>query len=69
MATLVVLGDVLQMRAMGHASGAIQQLLQLAPHLAWRLREDDTEEQVSLDSIVVGNRLRIKPDDKVAVMG
>jgi len=67
--TLVILGDVLQMRAMGQTSQAIQQLLQLAPNLAWRLRDDDTEEQVALDSVVVGDRLRIKPGDKVPVDG
>ncbi len=67
--TLVILGDVLQMRAMGQTSQAIQQLLQLAPNLAWRLRDDDTEEQVALDSVVVGDRLRVKPGDKVPVDG
>ena len=47
--TLVILGDVLQLRAMGQTSQAIQQLLKLAPNLAWRLRDDGTEEQVPLD--------------------
>ncbi len=67
--TLVILGDVLQMRAMGQTSQAIRQLLQLAPNLAWRLRDDDTEEQVALESVVVGDRLRVKPGDKVPVDG
>jgi P-type Cu+ transporter len=67
--TLVILGDVLQVRAMGQTSQAIRQLLQLAPNLAWRLRDDDTEEQVALESIVVGDRLRVKPGDKVPVDG
>jgi len=38
--TLVILGDFLQLRAMGQTSQAIQQLLKLAPNLAWRLRDD-----------------------------
>ena len=67
--TLVILGDVLQARAMGQTSRAISELLRLAPNLAWRLREDGTEEQVALDSVVVGDRLRVKPGDKVPVDG
>ena len=67
--TLVILGDVLQLRAMGQTSRAIQQLLHLAPNLAWRLREDGTEEQVPLDSVHVGDRLRVKPGEKVPVDG
>ena len=67
--TLVILGDVLQMRAMGQTSQAIRELLQLAPNLAWRLREDGTDEQVALESVVVGDRLRVKPGDKVPVDG
>ena len=67
--TLVMLGDVLQLRAMGKTSQAIKQLLQLAPNLAWRLREDGVEEQVPLDTVVVGNRLRVKPGEKVPVDG
>jgi len=67
--TLVILGDVLQLRAMGQTSQAIRELLRLAPNLAWRLRDDDTEEQVALDSVVVGDRLRVKPGDRVPVDG
>jgi Cu+-exporting ATPase len=67
--TLVLLGDVLQMRAMGQTSQAIQELLRLAPNLAWRLRSDGTEEQVPLDSVHVGDRLRIKPGEKIPVDG
>jgi Cu+-exporting ATPase len=67
--TLVILGDFLQVRAMGQTSQAIQQLLNLAPNLAWRLRDDGTEEQVALDSVAVGNRLRVKPGEKVPVDG
>ena len=67
--TLVILGDYLQLRAMGQTSQAIQQLLELAPNLAWRLREDGTEEQVPLESVVTGNRLRVKPGEKIPVDG
>ena len=67
--TLVILGDFLQLRAMGQTSQAIQQLLELAPNLAWRLRDDGTEEQVPLDTVTVGNRLRVKPGEKVPVDG
>ena len=67
--TLVILGDYLQLRAMGQTSQAIQQLLKLAPNLAWRLRDDGTEEQVPLESVAVGNRLRIKPGEKIPVDG
>jgi Cu+-exporting ATPase len=67
--TLVILGDVLQLRAMGQTSQAIQRLLKLAPNLAWRLRDDGTEEQVPLESVAVGDRLRVKPGEKVPVDG
>ena len=67
--TLVILGDFLQLRAMGQTSQAIQQLLKLAPNLAWRLRDDGTEEQVPLETVAVGNRLRVKPGEKVPVDG
>jgi Cu+-exporting ATPase len=67
--TLVILGDVLQLRAMGQTSQAVRDLLKLAPNLAWRLRDDGTEEQVRLDEVRVGDRLRVKPGEKVPVDG
>jgi Cu+-exporting ATPase len=67
--TLVMLGDVLQLRAMGRTSQAIHQLLELAPNLAWRLRDDGAEEQVPLDTVKVGDRLRVKPGEKIPVDG
>jgi Cu+-exporting ATPase len=67
--TLVMLGDVLQLRAMGRTSQAIQQLLELAPNLAWRVRDDGTEEQVPIDSVHAGDRLRVKPGEKIPVDG
>jgi Cu+-exporting ATPase len=67
--TLVMLGEVLQLRAMGRTSQAIQQLLELAPNLAWRVRDDGTEEQVPIESVHVGDRLRVKPGEKIPVDG
>jgi len=67
--TLVMLGDVLQMRAMGQTSRAIRELLKLAPNLAWRLKADGSEEQVPLESVQAGERLRVKPGDKIPVDG
>ncbi|HVW65063.1 MAG TPA: copper-translocating P-type ATPase [Nitrosospira sp.] len=67
--TLVMLGDYLQTRAMGQTGRAIQQLLKLAPNLAWRLRNDGTEEQAPLEAIAVGDRLRVKPGEKIPVDG
>jgi Cu+-exporting ATPase len=67
--TLVILGDYLQSRAMGQTSRAIQQLLKLAPNQAWRLNDDGTEEQVPLETVVAGNRLRVKPGEKIPVDG
>jgi Cu+-exporting ATPase len=67
--TLVLLGDLLQLRAMGRTSAAITQLLELAPNLAWRIDADGTEAQVPLDQVVVGDRLRVKPGDRIPVDG
>jgi Cu+-exporting ATPase len=67
--TLVMLGDVLQLRAMGRTGEAITALLRLSPNLAWRLREDGTEEEVPLEHVAVGDRLRVKPGEKVPVDG
>lgn len=67
--TLVMLGDFLQLRAMGQTSQAIQQLLKLAPNLAWRVRDDGSEEQVPLANVAAGDRLRVKPGEKIPVDG
>lgn len=67
--TLVMLGDLLQMRAMRQTCRAIQQLLKLAPNQAWRVSDDGTEEQVPLDTVAVGDRLRVKPGEKMPVDG
>jgi Cu+-exporting ATPase len=67
--TLVLLGEVLQLRAIGQTSQAIQQLLKLAPNLAWRTRDDGTEEQVPIDTVQVSDRLRVKPGERIPVDG
>jgi Cu+-exporting ATPase len=65
---LVLLGQVLELRAREHTSGAIRALLDLAPKTARRLK-DGREEEVPLEQIVVGDRVRVRPGEKVAVDG
>ncbi len=67
--TLVLLGQVLELKARGQTSGAIRALLELAPPTAFRVAADGSEEEVSLDEIAEGDRLRVRPGDKVAVDG
>lgn len=66
---LVLLGQMLELRAREQTSGAIRALLDLAPKTARRLRDDGTDEEVSLDAIAVGDRLRVRPGEKVPVDG
>jgi Cu+-exporting ATPase len=66
---LVLLGQVLELRAREHTSGAIRALLDLAPKTARRLDAGGGEEEVPLDSIAVGDRLRVRPGEKVPVDG
>ncbi|TWU39434.1 heavy metal translocating P-type ATPase [Novipirellula artificiosorum] len=66
--TLVLLGQVLELRARQQTSGAIRELMQLAPDIAHRIT-DDGEEDVSLDAVVKGDRLRVRPGEKVPVDG
>jgi Cu+-exporting ATPase len=66
---LVLMGQVLELRARAATSGAIRALLDLAPKTARRVTEDGSEEDVSLDSVQAGDRLRVRPGDKVPVDG
>ena len=66
---LVLLGQVLELRAREATSGAIRALLDLAPKTARRVKGDGSDEEVSLDTIQVGDRLRVRPGDKVPVDG
>jgi Cu+-exporting ATPase len=65
---LVLLGQVLELRAREHTSGAIRALLDLAPKTARRVR-DGRDEEVPLDAIAVGDLLRVRPGEKVPVDG
>lgn len=67
--TLVLLGQVLELRARGQTSQAIRALLDLSPKTARLLKSDNTEADVSLDRIQPGDRLRIRPGEKVPVDG
>jgi Cu+-exporting ATPase len=67
--TLVLLGQVLELRARSRTGAAIKALLGLAPKTARRIRENGAEEDVSLDDIQPGDRLRVRPGEKVPVDG
>lgn len=67
--TLVLLGQVLELRARSATGAAIKQLLGLAATTARRLAENDSEEDVPLEAVVVGDRLRVRPGEKVPVDG
>jgi Cu+-exporting ATPase len=67
--TLVLLGQVLELRARSQTGAAIRALLGLAPKVARRLRPDDSEEDVPLSEVIVGDRLRVRPGEKVPVDG
>lgn len=66
---LVLLGQVLELRARGQTSSAIKALLGLAPKTARLIREDGSEEDVSLDLVHSGDRMRVRPGEKVPVDG
>lgn len=66
---LVLLGQVLELRARESTSGAIRALLDLAPKTARLIRGDGSEEEVQLDAVHVGDRLRVRPGEKVPVDG
>jgi Cu+-exporting ATPase len=66
---LVLLGQVLELRAREQTSGAIRALLDLSPKLARRINPDGSDEDVSLDQVVAGDRLRVRPGERVPVDG
>jgi|TARA_B100002003_G_scaffold11870_1_gene10251 Cu+-exporting ATPase len=66
---LVLLGQVLELRARAGTSTALQALLDLAPKTALRLNKAGEDEEVALDSVMAGDRLRVRPGDKVPVDG
>jgi len=66
---LVLLGQVLELRARESTSGAIRALLDLAPKTARKILPDGSEQEVQLDTVQVGDRLRVRPGEKVPVDG
>ena len=67
--TLVLLGQVMELRARHRTGAAIKALLGLAPKTARRINDDDSDEDVPLDQIHLGDRLRVRPGEKVPVDG
>jgi P-type Cu+ transporter len=67
--TLVLLGQVLELRARSQTNSAIRALLDLAPKTARIIRDDEAEADVPLERVVPGNRLRVRPGEKVPVDG
>ena len=67
--TLVLLGQVIELRARSQTSSAIKALLGLTPKTARRLRDDGGEDDVSLDEVRPGDRLRVRPGERVPVDG
>ncbi len=67
--TLVLLGQVLELRARAQTGGAIRALLDLAPKQARMIRDDGPEEDIPLEDVVPGQRLRVRPGEKVPVDG
>lgn len=66
---LVLLGQVLELRAREQTGGAIRALLDLAPKIARRVRADGTDEDIALEAVDVGDMLRVRPGEKVPVDG
>ncbi|MEO7384606.1 MAG: heavy metal translocating P-type ATPase, partial [Novosphingobium sp.] len=66
---LVLLGQVLELRARERTSGAIKALLNLAPKTARRIKPDGSEEEVPVEGIVVGDLLRVRPGESIPVDG
>jgi Cu+-exporting ATPase len=66
---LVLLGQVLELRARAQTGGAIRALLNLAPKTARRIRDDGSDEEISLEKVHIGDRLRVRPGDSIPVDG
>mgnify|MGYP001403913912 CR=1 FL=1 len=67
--TLILLGQVLELRARSQTSEAIKKLLDLAAKTARKINPDGTEEDISLDLVVIGDQLRVRPGEKIPVDG
>ena len=66
---LVLLGQVLELRAREQTGGAVRALLDLAPKMTKRIRPDGSDEDIPVDAVVVGNLLRVRPGEKIPVDG
>jgi P-type Cu+ transporter len=66
---LVLLGQVLELRAREQTGGAIRALLNLTPKTAWRLTDNGADEEIPVADVKVGNRLRVRPGDGIPVDG
>ncbi|MGH8014513.1 MAG: heavy metal translocating P-type ATPase [Candidatus Binataceae bacterium] len=66
---LVLLGQMMELRARGKTAGAIKALLGMTPRIARIIREDGSEEDVPLQQVKAGDRLRVRPGEKVSVDG
>jgi Cu+-exporting ATPase len=67
--SLTLLGQLLELRARAHTSSALRALLDLAPATAHRVRPDDSEEEIDVAGVAVGDRLRVRPGDRIPVDG
>ena len=67
--TLVLLGQVMELRARRQTSTAVKALLDLSPKTAWRVRADGMDEEVSLEQVHRGDRLRVRPGGRIPVDG
>jgi len=67
--TLILVGQVLELRARNRTSQAIEELLGMQAKTAWRIAEDGTEAEVPLDEVDVGDRLRVRPGERIPVDG
>jgi Cu+-exporting ATPase len=67
--TLVTVGEVMQLRAMGQTNHAVRQLLGLAPSTALRIEPDGQEREISLSEVKTGDKLRVRPGEKIPVDG
>jgi Cu+-exporting ATPase len=67
--SLVLLGQVLELKARGQTGAAIRALLGLSPKTARRIKADGTEEEISIEAIVVGDELKVRPGEKIPVDG
>ena len=67
--TLVLVGQVLELRARSKTAGALRELLDLAPQTARRIASDGNELDVALADVQVGDRLRVRPGERIPVDG